>query len=130
MNPSKNDRTEDKDSDEEEELKPEEKEVIKENENFTKLFQKLIEKLKIVKGVSSVEKIPSRKMNGYLSIERQNNLSDGISAPLFLVFRDFAGNMHFTGLLNKSVARIREMNEKEHVFKLKIAVTCLDPSTR
>lgn len=69
-------------------------------------------------------------MNGYLSIERQNNLSDGSAAPHFLVFRDFAGNMHFTGLLNKSAARIKEMNEKELVFKLKIAVMCLDPSTR
>ena len=59
--------------DEEDKLEPENKEKIEANNMFEKLFQKQVEKIKILKGISNPEKKPSKKDLGYLSIEKMKD---------------------------------------------------------
>ena len=120
-------------SDEEDEsLKSDEKESVQSNKEFVKVFQKQVEKLKVMKGISSLDKKPSKKDNGYLSIEKQNTTAteDNKEPTHYLVFRSFMGATLFSGLINPKVSKIKELNDKECSYKVKVAVACKDPSTK
>lgn len=63
--------SESKENDEEEDkLQEDIKEKVESNSMFEKLFQKQIIKIKILKGVGTADGQPSKKENGYLSIEK------------------------------------------------------------
>lgn len=66
-------------------------------------------KIKTVKGV------PSKKDNGFLSIERAKGAS-----LYYLVYRNFLGANQFSGLI--SSARIKEVNEKPGKIQAKAAL--------
>lgn len=56
--------------------------------------------------------------------------SDESQTTYFIAYRNFLGATLFSGLINKSVAKIKEINEKQNKFKVKAAVVCKDFSTR
>ena len=94
------------------------------------MFQKQVEKLKILKGVATVDKQPSKKDNGYLSIEKFLGPSTDSTPSYYLAFRNFLGSTLFSGLINPKVAKIREITDKPQKFKVKVAVACKDPTTK
>ena len=64
-----------------------------------------------MKGISSADKQPSKKDNGYLSIEKANQ-SNNESNSHYLVFRSYIGTTLFSGLINPKNAKIKEINDK------------------
>jgi hypothetical protein len=58
--------------------------------NGDKLYQKQVQKLKLLKGVTSVDRLPSKKDSGFLSIEKCNG-------TIWMVFRNFMGATLFSG---------------------------------
>jgi hypothetical protein len=86
------------------------------SENNNKKFQAQIEKLKICKGVGAQCPAPCKKELGYLSIEEANMANH-------LVFRSLTGVALFSGVLNKSAAKIKiVVKEKKQRLKLTVAV--------
>jgi len=59
--------------------------------------------------------VPSKKDNGFLSIEKAGNKLS------YLVYRNFLGATHFSGVISASVARVKEI-VKADKFKVKVAV--------
>lgn len=125
----KSDEKKNAEDEDDEPLKEDVKEGIQSNKQFEKVFQKLVEKLKILKGISAVDKQPSKKDNGFLSIEKFLGADSGQNAH-YLVFRNFMGQTLFSALINPKVAKIKEINTKEHRYKVKVAVACKDPQTK
>eukprot|EP00347_Sterkiella_histriomuscorum_P021742 403332924 len=128
------------DEEEEEKLQPDVKDGFQNNSLFIKVFQRQILKLKTIKGVSSEERKPSTKGEGFLSIEKyreqpstQTSQDDPNSAkpqPHYLVYRNFLGATQFTSLIVKNQAKIRELNEKPNKFQVKIAVSVRNPTSK
>lgn len=81
------------------------KEQIK-SSTSEKLYQQQILKLKTLKGVTT-EGQPSRKDNGYLSIEK----SGGVYC---LVFRSFLGQYLFAGIIYPTLSKVKELSPSEH----------------
>lgn len=79
-----------KKEDDEDKLEPDVKEKVEANSQFEKLFQKQIEKLKILKGIT--DKNPGKKGLGYLSIEKRK---DGSDSTHFIVYRNCLGANQF-----------------------------------
>ena len=79
------------------------------------MFQKQILKLKTLKGVGSIEKLPSKKGNGFLSIEVVNN-------AYFLVYRNYLGATQFSGLIQAKITKVKAMEKG----KAKIIVAVRD----
>lgn len=65
---------------------------------------------------------PCKKEFGYLSIEEASGANH-------LVFRTLTGNALFTGILNKSAAKIKVV-EKERKQRLKLTVVVMDASKK
>jgi hypothetical protein len=84
------------------------KEDVKENvaSQSDKIYQQQVLKLKTLKGVST-EKQPSRKDNGYLSLEKANGVN-------YLVFRSYLGQSLFAGVINPNLSRVKALSPAEH----------------
>ena len=104
------------------------KELAEANNQFTKLYQKQVNSIKILKGIGLPERKPAKKDLGYLSIEK---LKDPKGQPEvhYLVYRNFMGATLFTGIINKAVAKLKEDNAKPMKQKLKVAVAVRDTET-
>lgn len=97
---------------------------------FDKVFQRQVLKLKTLKGVGSEDKQPSRKEQGYLSIEK-------VGAVHCLVFRSFLGANLFSGVINPKISKVKELTPEEHsngkkkasLCKGKASVAVKDPQT-
>ena len=87
-----------------------------------KKFQAQIEKLKVCKGVGAQCPAPCKKEFGYLSIEETSGANH-------LVFRTLTGMNLFTGILNKSAAKIKVV-EKMQKHRLKLTVVVIDASKK
>ena len=61
-----------------------------------------------MKGVGNVDKQPSKKEQGYLSLE---TLKEDCC---FLVFRNFIGVNQFSGLVNPKISKVKELLPDEH----------------
>ena len=72
------------------------------------------------------DKQPSKKDEGFLSIEKLKKESD--AAPHFIAFRNYLGNTQFSGLLLPKIAKIKDLNEKGKV-RSKFTVGVKDPAT-
>jgi hypothetical protein len=69
-----------------------------------KKFQKQVKKIKILKGLGVLCPAPCKKEDGFLSIESANGVSH-------IVFRNLTGKVLFSGVLNKSAAKIKVIAE-------------------
>ncbi|CDW85162.1 UNKNOWN [Stylonychia lemnae] len=140
-NSSAGKQAENQEGEEDEKLEPDVKEKIQTNSQFEKIFQRQILKLKSQKGIGQPDKKPAKKDTGFLSIEKfrspQSSASNENKAenntPViqpdqmhFLVFRDFLGNPKFNSVINRKVAKIKEISDKQYQFKVKVAVLVKD----
>jgi hypothetical protein len=82
---------------------------------FEKLFQRQICRLKTLKGAP-----PSKKDNGFLSLERSREGS------AYFVYRNFIGANQFSGVVSPTQSRVKLLNEKPGKFQVKVLV--LQPS--
>ena len=89
------------DSDDEDKLEEEKRERPTEASGSVKHFQCLVEKLYILKGVGTQCAQPCKKGDGYVSIEESGK------TPL-VVYRSLTGQTLFSGILNKSAAKIKD----------------------
>jgi len=81
--------------------------------------------LKTFKGVGREDKQPSKKDEGFLSIERVKKIQD---APHFIAYRNYLGNTQFSGIIAKKLAKIRDVDEKGKI-RSKFAVGVKEPAT-
>lgn len=96
------------------------------------MYQKQVEKLKILKGISNPEQKPSEKDNGYLSIEKKLQQAESEQSLHYIVYRNYVGATLFSGLINKNTARIKEIEDDSGTgeIKAKLAVLCANPITK
>jgi hypothetical protein len=88
-------------------------------------------RLKVVKGVGAEERKPSKKDNGFLSIEKLKPHSNSKDSQLhYLVYRNFLGATQFSALINPQIAKIKSLEVKPSKFQSKIAVGVRDPATQ
>lgn len=81
-----------------------------------------------MRGIGNYERKPSKLDEGFLSIEKlKSDTSD--QAPHFLAYRNYLGKTHFSSVINKKLAKIKEINEKANRYKVKIAVAVKDLET-
>lgn len=64
-----------------------------------------MKKIKILKGVGAQCPAPCKKTDGFLSIEKTNEVN-------FIVFRNFTGKVLFSGVFNKQAAKIRVIEDE------------------
>ena len=121
-----NDEQEEESSGEEQKLEPDVKEKAQANSLFEKVFQRQIQKLKTLKGVGEYGK-PSKKDNGFLSIEKVKLKDEKASSPIVLVYRNFMGMTQFSGVINQSISKLKELNDKPNKFRVKMVVAVKNP---
>ncbi len=68
-------------------------------------------KLKTFKGVGKEGKVPSKKDEGFLSIEKMRITEGNEVSPHFLVYRNYLGNTHFSSIVVSKIAKIKDVND-------------------
>jgi hypothetical protein len=74
-----------------------------------------VKKIKILKGVGAQCPAPCKKTDGFLSIEKTNEVN-------YIVFRNFTGKVLFSGIVNKQAAKIKVLEDEN---KRKLKFTCV-----
>ena len=83
---------------------------MQESKASDKLFQKVVRKLIIEKGIASGEGKQAKKRDGFLSIEK---VKSGEKTLQCVVFRSFQGFTHFSAVVNKNLAKkVEEVDPK------------------
>ena len=82
-------KEEEVEDEEEEKLEPDVKESVSQNSLFEKVFQRQILKLRTFKGVGKEDRQPSKKDEGFLSIEKLKKEGDNTH---FIAYRNYLGN--------------------------------------
>lgn len=91
---------------------PETKVVVTSN----KQFQCQVSSLKVIKGVGAQNPQPSKKGDGFLSIENETTV----------VYRTLAGRTLFSGLIVAKSAKVKQCEREEgKPIKYKVKFTCM-----
>jgi hypothetical protein len=65
-----------------------------------------------------------------LSIEKMREQNAGEEQAHFLVYRNILGATFFSGVISKKIAKVKEINDKPHKYKVKVAVAVKDYETK